>query len=76
MTQLAIYLRWKIIPIVATTNNFICYHNILYSMSIEKVICLRCGWEWFPHTEEKPRSCANQKCRSIYWDKPRRVKKE
>lgn len=44
-------------------------------MVIEKVICLRCGYEWYPHSEEKPRSCANQKCRSIYWDKPRRVKK-
>lgn len=45
-------------------------------MVIEKVTCLRCGYEWYPHTEEKPRSCANQKCRSIYWDKPRRNNKK
>lgn len=44
-------------------------------MSIEKVKCLRCGHEWYPRSEEKPRSCANQKCRSINWDRERRVKK-
>jgi hypothetical protein len=34
--------------------------------------CLRCGWEWVPRSKEEPELCA--KCRTPYWNKPRRVK--
>jgi ribosomal protein L37E len=44
-------------------------------MSIKKLTCLRCGWTWYPRSEEKSRSCPNPKCRSVYWDKPKRAVK-
>jgi len=36
--------------------------------------CERCGHNWVARKKEIPRSCPNPKCRSIYWDKPKRVK--
>jgi len=36
------------------------------------VKCLRCGHEW-PTRLEHPLRCANPKCKSPYWDKPRRM---
>ncbi len=32
--------------------------------------CLRCGHEWMPRSEERPGNCP--KCKSPYWDKPRK----
>lgn len=32
--------------------------------------CLRCGHTWTPRNDEKPRLCP--KCKSAYWDRPRR----
>jgi hypothetical protein len=32
--------------------------------------CNRCGNQWVSKLEE-PKSCANRKCRSIYWNKVR-----
>lgn len=32
--------------------------------------CTRCGYEWQGRTEADPMVCA--KCKSPYWDKPRR----
>jgi len=37
---------------------------------IEQQKCLRCGWKWFPAKLMKPRTCP--KCRSAYWDLPRK----
>ena len=43
---------------------------------VKKLHCLRCGYEWIPKYEGKiPKNCANPKCNSPYWNKPRRVKK-
>jgi len=33
--------------------------------------CLRCGHEW-ASKDPRPARCAGQKCRSPYWDKPRK----
>ena len=33
--------------------------------------CLRCGNEWVQRGAHRPRTCANPKCRSPYWDRPR-----
>jgi rubrerythrin len=45
--------------------------------TIEKTVtfyvCERCGHEWYPRGEEKPRVCP--KCKSPYWDRARRVPK-
>lgn len=38
----------------------------------QKAICERCGIEWAPRTKEKPIHCPNPKCRSAYWDRPRK----
>lgn len=35
--------------------------------------CLRCPHKWQPRTPKKPRVCP--KCKSPYWDKPRRSEK-
>lgn len=35
--------------------------------------CERCNYAWVPRTERKPLTCP--KCRSPYWDKPRRLAK-
>ncbi len=34
--------------------------------------CLRCGHEWLPKSEKRPVTCA--KCRSPYWDTPKKEK--
>jgi len=44
------------------------------SSALKQLICLRCGYEWWPKSPEKPKTCANKKCNSPYWDRPRRVK--
>jgi len=55
-------------------------------LSIEKQICLRCGYEFFPSPERDPKerskiigiilpkTCPDYACRSPYWMKPRQVK--
>ena len=36
--------------------------------------CERCGYKWIPRNkEENPRVCP--KCKSPYWDKPKKKKK-
>jgi predicted Zn-ribbon and HTH transcriptional regulator len=40
--------------------------------AIVQLTCLRCGAEWWPRTPEKPKTCP--KCRSPYWDTPRKDK--
>lgn len=42
--------------------------------SMPKWRCLRCGNEWLPQKDGKPQTCS--KCRSPYWDRPRRVEIE
>lgn len=37
-------------------------------IKLPKLKCLRCGYEWTPRKEERPRLCPNPKCRSAYWD--------
>ena len=47
-----------------------------------KLTCKRCGYSWHNrlYTENgsplKPVACANPKCRSPYWDRDKKVKKE
>jgi predicted Zn-ribbon and HTH transcriptional regulator len=43
-------------------------------ISIEHMECYRCGYQWIPKSKKMPRTCP--KCRSAYWDKPRRKKFE
>lgn len=34
--------------------------------------CLRCGYVWpVKDPTKRPKSCANVKCKSPYWDRPR-----
>lgn len=37
--------------------------------------CLRCGKVWIRRIMHKPKTCANPKCRSPYWDVPPKNKK-
>jgi len=34
--------------------------------------CLRCGHKWYGRLPSKPKICANLKCQSKYWDRPRK----
>lgn len=36
--------------------------------------CERCGHTWIPKSDEEPVTCP--KCKSAYWNKPRKVKKK
>lgn len=45
-------------------------------ITLQKFTCERCGHSWIPRSEERPRSCPNPKCRSIYWDKPKKPSDE
>jgi predicted Zn-ribbon and HTH transcriptional regulator len=38
---------------------------------IEKLKCLRCGYEWYPRTPGRPYVCPNPKCHSPRWDNPK-----
>lgn len=39
--------------------------------------CKRCDYRWGQRFEGlKPKTCPNPKCRSPYWNKPRRTPKE
>lgn len=42
---------------------------------IAEVTCKRCGYSWYPRSPRKPSFCANKKCNSPYWDRPRRKEK-
>jgi hypothetical protein len=37
------------------------------------VTCQRCGWTWAPYGRGTPARCANQVCRSPYWNRPRKT---
>jgi len=41
-------------------------------ITLEGYKCERCSHIWFPRGKEGPRVCP--KCKSPYWDKPRRAK--
>jgi len=43
------------------------------SQSLIKCLCLRCKYEWWPKKPGRPFTCP--KCRSPYWDVPRKEKK-
>jgi len=36
--------------------------------------CLRCGHEWHPRTNRRPIACG--KCKSPYWNTPRKEQRE
>ena len=36
------------------------------------LICLRCGHSWKTREPGNPKVCPNPKCKSPYWDKPRK----
>lgn len=36
------------------------------------VQCKKCGYTWFPRGQSVPLRCANQRCRSPYWQKERK----
>jgi len=38
--------------------------------------CERCGYQWQKRGKNLPEVCANLKCKSRYWNKPRRNKKK
>lgn len=44
-----------------------CNHE--FSIELE---CLRCGHKWRPRNDVPPTVCPNPKCKSPYWNKPRR----
>jgi rubrerythrin len=45
-----------------------------YPQTLPQLICHRCGHRWVPRTDKVPAVCPNPKCKSRYWDKPRRAK--
>lgn len=43
-------------------------------ISITKLKCKRCNWEWYPKSEIMPKVCPH--CKSPYWNIPRKIKEE
>ena len=43
-------------------------------LPLAKLTCLRCGHTWIPRSEKLPAVCPNPKCKSPYWNKPRKEK--
>lgn len=39
-------------------------------ITLQGFLCERCGHKWVPREEETPRVCP--RCKSPYWDRPRR----
>jgi len=37
-------------------------------MEVKKIICKRCGYEWYPKPGNVPKECT--KCKSYNYDKP------
>jgi len=42
----------------------------IMSVTMKKCICERCGHEWITRNLKKPKVCP--KCKSPYWDTPRK----
>ena len=40
------------------------------AITLPKLICCRCAYEWVPRKAEWPKRCP--KCGTPYWDKPRK----
>lgn len=38
---------------------------------IRQLVCLRCGYCWYPRRPQLPKVCPNLKCKSPYWHIPR-----
>lgn len=36
-----------------------------------KLTCNRCNYNWTPKEDAIPKTCANKKCKSPYWNKKR-----
>ena len=46
------------------------------TIKVTKCICERCGYMWNPKDKENlPTVCASKKCKSPYWNIPRKNKK-
>lgn len=43
-------------------------------VKLDGFVCERCGHTWLPREKEEPRVCP--RCKSPYWDRPRRAKKK
>jgi len=43
----------------------------IQTVMVPKLLCERCGHTWIPRIQTKPVCCANRKCNSPYWDRPR-----
>ena len=41
-------------------------------ITLPKLVCARCGYEWHPRKAEWPKRCPARKCGSPYWDKPKK----
>ena len=50
------------------------------SVQVEKLRCMRCGYEWYPRIlkgrVKQPNVCANKTCKSPYWNRSKSVKKK
>jgi len=57
------------LPVAPTSN------AVNEGYELPRLECLRCGHTWIPRTPQRPKVCPNLKCKSPYWDKPRRQKK-
>ena len=56
--------------LVETSNMIKCPHC---GFEFErKLTCTRCEYTWIPRSDEPPKVCPNPKCKSPYWNVPRK----
>ncbi len=44
-------------------------------ITVTMLRCERCGYEWQQRGKKLPEVCANLKCKSRYWNRPRQQRK-
>jgi DNA-directed RNA polymerase subunit RPC12/RpoP len=63
--------KFAFVPIVDEKGHIKAFEvQLLSGHGLAIFKCARCGHEWTPRLAERPRLCP--KCKSPYWDKPRR----
>ena len=70
--------RYLLVAIIVITGVLLVRESIpKKGLEVNKLTCKRCNHSWFPRiidgTVKIPETCPNKKCRSPYWQTPRRT---
>ena len=66
------YVFHLIIKVSESINNAKNVRVKLLTLNLPNLECNRCGHKWVPRKVTLPKNCPNPKCKSPYWNKPRK----